>query len=155
MKNEDLQKWALGAEIIGGIAVTVTLIILIIEVRENTSVMRMAAYQDEIDRSNEWRYNVTANPDQRYVFQQWTLDNTEALDPAQEFTLRMILSSLFSQRESAYFARENGFLGDSEWQRMLSTACSAYNRTVANTDLWPRLATSLTDEFVSLLGAEC
>ena len=155
MKNKELQKWALGAEIIGGIAVTVTLIILIIEVRENTSVMRMAAYQDEIDRSNEWRYNVTADPDQRYVYQQWTLDNTEALDPAQEFTLRMILNSLFSQRESAYFARKNGFLGDSEWQRMLSPACAAYNRTVANTDLWPRLATTLTDEFVSLLDSEC
>ena len=155
MKNEDLQKWALGAEIIGGIAVTVTLIILIIEVRENTSVMRMAAYQDEIDRSNEWRYNVTADPDQRYVIQQWALDNAESLDPAQEFTLRLILSSLFSQRESAYFARENGFLGDSEWQRMLVPTCAAYNRTVANTDMWMRLAGALTSEFVTLLESEC
>jgi len=155
MKSEQLQKWALAAEIIGGIAVTVTLILLILEVRENTSVMRMTAYQDEIDRSNEWRYNVTADPEQRYVFQQWTLDNTKALDSDQEFMLRMILSSLFSQRESAYFAMENGFLGDSEWQRMLVPTCAAYNRTVANTDMWMRLAGALTSEFVTLLESEC
>jgi len=150
-----MKKWSQIIEIISGIAVLVTLVILVIEIRENTSVTRLSAYQEELDRSNEWRYNVTADPDQRYVFQQWTLDKADELDADQIFLLRMVLSSLFSQRESAYFANVAGFLGDGEWARMLSPACSAYNRTKKFPDMWDRIAIGLTDEFVNLLESEC
>lgn len=40
MTSEKLQKYALVAEIVGGIAVLVTLVILILQVRDNTNVIR-------------------------------------------------------------------------------------------------------------------
>ena len=44
--NQKLADWASIAEIISGIAVVVTLIVLIVEVRDNTEVLRVSAYND-------------------------------------------------------------------------------------------------------------
>jgi len=55
-----LHKWALIAEIVGAVAILLTLVILVIEVREgsrqtalNTQSLQLSAYQDLISQLNE------------------------------------------------------------------------------------------------------
>ena len=54
MNSEQLQKWALLAEVIGAAAVVITLIFLIVETRENTNAIQSQTYQAltaELNRS--------------------------------------------------------------------------------------------------------
>jgi len=55
MKNEKLQKWALIAEIVGGLAIVVSLVFLIIEVRGNSNLIRANAYDQNIQSLVDWR----------------------------------------------------------------------------------------------------
>ena len=50
-----LEKWALGAEILGGIAIVVTLIVLIIEVRGNTSAIQAQTINTLVANERERR----------------------------------------------------------------------------------------------------
>jgi hypothetical protein len=56
-----LSDWAGIAEIFSGIAVVVTLVFLIIGIRENTEVTRAATYADLLDGLNEYSMQVAAN----------------------------------------------------------------------------------------------
>ena len=40
MKSNTLQHWALSAEILGGVAVMLTLVLLVLEPRENTNAIQ-------------------------------------------------------------------------------------------------------------------
>ena len=155
MSKNRFKTWSQITDMVSGLAVLITLVILVIEVRENTAVTRMSAYQEELDRANEWRSNIASDPDQRYAYQQWSTGNGDELNPDQRFLLRMVLTSLFSQRESAYYAMLNGFLGDSEWERMFVPACGAFLRARGDNNMWGELSRFLTDDFVNILETEC
>lgn len=46
MENQQLQKWALIAEIIGGLAILATLVILVFEINASTQAMRAQTAQE-------------------------------------------------------------------------------------------------------------
>jgi hypothetical protein len=50
-----LEKWALGAEILGGVAIVVTLIVLVIEVRGNTSAIQAQTINTQVANERERR----------------------------------------------------------------------------------------------------
>ena len=50
-----LEKWALGAEILGGVAIVVTLIVLIIEIRGNTSAIQAQTINTLVANERERR----------------------------------------------------------------------------------------------------
>lgn len=50
-----LEKWALGAEIVGATAIVITLIILIVEVRGNSDAIRAQTISAQVDRELERR----------------------------------------------------------------------------------------------------
>ena len=45
MKTIKLQEWALFAEVLGGIAIVITLIFLVLETRANTNAIQVQTYQ--------------------------------------------------------------------------------------------------------------
>ncbi len=57
-----LEKWALIAEIIGGVAIVLSLLFVGLEIRGNTQVARAEAYESNIDSINEWRLELIRDP---------------------------------------------------------------------------------------------
>ena len=57
-----LEKWALIAEIIGGIAIVVTLMVLIVEIRGNSAAIRAATATSISDRTQTLILSSIANP---------------------------------------------------------------------------------------------
>ncbi len=55
MRSDQLQKWALGAEIAGAVAVVITLGFLAFQMRENTNAVQAQTYQALMQELNDWR----------------------------------------------------------------------------------------------------
>lgn len=54
MKDGQLQKWALLAEIFGGLAVVLSLVFVGLEVRQNSRALEVSAYQELIGQINDF-----------------------------------------------------------------------------------------------------
>ena len=55
MRSDQLQKWALGAEIAGAFAVVVTLGFVAFQMRENTNAVQAQTYQALMQELNDYR----------------------------------------------------------------------------------------------------
>jgi len=154
--NEKLQRWSLIAEIVGGLAVVVTLIVLIIEVRENSELTRTSAYQQEIQNFNDWRNNIIASPDQVRVFGSWArreeIPNQQTDDG---MLLTLILQNLFTSYESGFYSRDAGILGESEWDRVQRNICYEYQRAISEESYWGIIAPRLSTRFLSYMETDC
>ena len=56
-----LEKWALGAEILSGVAIVVTLIVLIVEVRGNTDAVQAQTLNSQREAQSERRTRIIEN----------------------------------------------------------------------------------------------
>ena len=65
--NQKLSDWASIAEIVSGVAVVITLIFLIVGIRENTNVVRASAFSDNLSAFNDFSMTVAADAELRAV----------------------------------------------------------------------------------------
>lgn len=146
-----LEKWALVAEIASGIAVLVTLVVLVIGVRDNTNVTRAAVYENLMSDLNQFNLAMVNDPELSLL---WAGDRSTA-DKDAEAASRLVLLNRVIYRiyESAYFSFENGSLGLAQWQRFGATICQTRRR--ADAELWSGTASVLTDEFLSYIEESC
>ena len=61
--NQKLSNWASIAEIIAAIGVIVTLIFLIVGIRENTEITRVTAFDRNMESVNQWRLEMAKDPE--------------------------------------------------------------------------------------------
>jgi hypothetical protein len=139
------------------VAVLVTLVFLILEVRENTAAIRTESYGESINRLNEWRLNLAVNKELAQMFADFNDGAVMELDRAERQQFGMVMTSLWSVYESAYFAQSYGTLGESEWSRFEQVMCSQYERAVAHKDgLWDReVQRILSPEFRYFVEEQC
>ena len=154
--DQKLQKWSLIAEIVGGIGVLITLLILVIELKTNSELTRTIAFQQEIGNLNEWRRNIASDPNQARIFTSYTRGE-ELPDNGTEdyFILQLIVTDQYTNYESAYLSRKSGILGDSEWQRVMRSACAAYRGTLRHEGFWDMVSFRITDEFANYIELSC
>ncbi len=151
-----LEKWALIAEIIGGVAIVLSLIFVGLEIRGNTQVVRAEAYERNIDSINEWRLELIRDP--RLVatagefYEVFGDDATD--EEVERFRLNLLLNTLFGVYEKSYYALQYGILGPDEWIRFESQACLNRARSI-EIGLWERMAVLLTREFADHLTVQC
>jgi hypothetical protein len=143
------------AEIASGIAVVVTLIFLIIGIRENTDVTRASMYSRNTDALIRVRDRVAADPDIAKWYQQLFNDELvrSDLEPHQYWQLGMVISNLFSVYENAYFSRQYGALGESEWRRFDTNICLQWRRMPS--DIKDVLFNTMTEEFIDYVVDLC
>ena len=113
-----LNDWALVAEIISGVAVVVTLVLLIVGVRDNTATLRATAAAASRD-------SLSSFSDQMLLLDDDRLDLiTRSVDPAaqwQDFTqaeqlwLETFQRSFFRRVEAQFFQFRNGLLDEDAW----------------------------------------
>ena len=154
MDNQNLQKWALIAEIVGGIAVLVTLLFLIVEVRENSAVIRASAYGQTTDMLNDWRLLGASDPELTALFREYFNGRMSTLNEVEVQQMYFFLATLWGTYENAYFARQYDILGSEEWSRILVQACEQY-RVAEPQNIWNGLSNLLSTEFHRYIPTEC
>jgi hypothetical protein len=154
-----LTEWASVAEIASGVAVVVTLIILIIGVNENTDVMRASAYKGYIDSLNELQASVLVDPDGLRVWDAYMGGSGAAaeLDGLDRRRLGIIILNVLRIYEGAYFSNRYGVIGAEEWSRFAGMLC-VHHRNVLVAGWAPRIfsgGTPLTAEFTQYMDQQC
>ena len=146
------------AEILASLAVLITLVFLVVEVRQNTEVTRAAAYDRSVDALNAWRLTIAGDPDLSARWQAYVTNDLEAHPDLADIRLQLLLNTIWAIYESAYYANQYGLLGASEWERHRVLTCVRY-RTDRPRWTEPFVGQSLRDiltpEFVSYVESAC
>lgn len=114
MKTGKLQNWALVAEIIGSIAVIISLVYVGIGVRQNTDAISVSNHQMlvamDIDKTTWFK-----DPEFAAMYVQ-ALNDVSRLSPAQEIQFGSFVSIIFNTWELIYFTHNNGLMDDNVWE---------------------------------------
>jgi hypothetical protein len=152
--NQKLSDWASIAEIISGIAVVVTLVFLILGVRENTNITRASMYQNIIEETNDLQEMVTVYPEMLRVWAAYVDGEASGFDELDNQRLNSIVLIQFRTFEAAYYSRNFAVIGEREWGRIDRTICDWVQRVhlVGRDRLLDRLT---TPEFSAYLAERC
>ena len=147
-----LEKWALIAEIASGMGVLVTLIFLVIGIRDNTNVTRAASYEDLMSDLNQVFLTVVDDPALSQLWARRREPNFESLSNGEFERLALLNRATWRIYDAAYYSFRNGSLGLEQWQRFADVICGA--RPMED-ELWSRTSFAVSAEFVAYVDASC
>jgi hypothetical protein len=107
----NLQKAALLAEIVGSIAVVVTLVVLIFEVRGNTDAILAGNRQSIAERTGEFALAVAGNPELAAIQAQALGGNPVETQQANSYMVAVL-----QLVQESYFLHKDGLLDDAIWR---------------------------------------
>lgn len=146
MNDNLLKRYALISEIVGGLAVLITLIILVIEVRQNTVAMRASTYDSiSADIANLQMSIATDDSLSEAEFIRQS-SGREALSPLQNFQRNHYFVSLFMMFERAFIQWESGNMEDRHWERFRESICRIATPGFEE-NVGPMVDSSTTPEF--------
>jgi len=108
--NQKLSDWATIAEVIGSFAVVVTLIVLIIQVRENTDVVQATNRQSAAERSESRTMAVAMNPEFAELLVRSYEPGAIAVGSSEEMRLFYFYASQMTSIEESYLLYREGLL---------------------------------------------
>jgi hypothetical protein len=142
--NQKLSDWASLAEIVASIAVVITLVMLMIDVRENTEVVRSNSYDDLLGDVNEQAFIIAQDERLTHIWRLYNAGAMAELTDEERFTLLTLLRSTFRTFEKAYFAYQYGTVGAREYERFDTQACRHF--AGMRSDLWGEIRQNLSDD---------
>ena len=126
-----LEKWALIAEVVSAAAILVTLVLLVLEVRTNTDVSRIAAYQSVTRDFDNWRSMVLNDPELLEMFAQLVVSGQypdPSDDPVARARLVLLTDNQFSGNEHAFLAWRGGI----KWHHDCYVSMKVANRWITD-----------------------
>jgi hypothetical protein len=148
-----LERSALVAEVVSGVAVVLTLVFLAVSIRANTAVTRAAAYEDLLDSINQFNLAIVNDAELAAIWTAFRTGRADELDEQASTRLILMARVLFRSYEAAYFFREYGILGRAEWERFGTTICSTYANTTST--FWPDVRSVLSSDFAAYIEGDC
>lgn len=152
--NQKLSDWASIAEIVSGIAVIVTLVFLILGVRENTEITRVSMYERSVDSLIRFRTEILSDPELTRLLGAFLDNELAEIEGLDSLRLRQMVFNFFQIYEKAYFADKYGVLGQAEWSRFEVQICLQYSRAVS-AQLADALRVVLTADFMEYIEVTC
>jgi len=140
---------AIGAigEVVGAIAVVITLLYLAVQTRQNTRAVQHATTRGVMEDANAWRFRIVEDPELSELFRTGLRD-PESLSPNDRYRFRMFLDALVFHWQHAITSGES--IPDANVTRVLSRPGGQW--------YWSRARDVLTPEFIdyveSLLAKE-
>ena len=122
MKLSELNEWL---TLIANIGVFAGLIFLAYEVQQNSDIARTAAYNDNINSFNEWRYEIVSDPELLQMMADY-----RGHEDATLLKKDMMVNAQWSIYEQAFYSYSYGLMGENEWDRFRGSACTNYRRVV-------------------------
>ena len=154
MNQQKLSYWVSAAEILSALAVVITLVVLIYDVRENTSITRIVMYADLIESFNEGSRIVSQDPEGLALIEAWISEDVLSLELIDRKRLEQMVQPLFRNYEIAFLAHDAGFYGEAEWERMQRQACMHFNRA-ESANFMEMVEAILTRPFFQFLSSTC
>lgn len=109
-----LERWALIAEIIGGVAVILSVIYLGFEVRQNTSAMKSLTHQQMFDTTSSLNQSISNDPQLAKLLAAANIDYTKLSD-GEKNQLMFLWINWFNMWHSGYLNWVAGFLDEEAW----------------------------------------
>jgi hypothetical protein len=147
--KEKLQEYALLAEIIGGIAIVCSLIFVGVQIRQNSEISEINAYQELISQIT--LINTLRVQDAEFADLFWRFDHGEQpRNESEQARLEAFLYMAFRHGDLAYRQYEKGLI-----DRDALVSVLAPTRTFLNTELgvevWDVLSRSLHPDYVAFV----
>ena len=153
--NRTLSDWASVTEIVSGIAVIISLVILIVGIRENTEVTRASVYENSINSMNDFRTRIIDDREIAGLWGAYQAGELEGLDQPDQSRVGQLIFMLFGVYEKSYYAQQYGVIGSSEWSRFEFQICRQYARVRSSQFLFQNLEVGMTQEFLGYIRASC
>ena len=132
-------------EILASVAVVVTLIFVVVEIRQNTEVARAASYAESMDGLTQWRLTMASDPELATLWEAYNFGG----ERSEDFRLNLLVSTLWGIYENAYYSNQRGLFGRSEWERFERQVCRNAARDL------PLIGNLLTEEFRAFAESGC
>lgn len=149
-----LPQWANIAEIVSGVAVVLTLVFLVVGIRENNEIARAAAYDSHLSSVNELRRNLLNDTELMLVWEAYRNGESGRLSEIERIRLEYQLNIQWAVYEKAWFAYQYGIIGDSEWTRFARVICLNSNLLRSN-GLEQTVRPQLTERFIGYVERTC
>ena len=143
MTNDKLQKWALIAEIGSGIAVLVTLIVLVIEVRSNTDAIKTDTYDRLVAEVIDWNTTIATDNEVGDAMRVFNFEGSDSANESQRYIIQRFIRSLWMIYERAFLQWEEGNMSDAQFVRFRTPICRGLPEAIGlNLDIALRRQTS-------------
>ena len=145
--------WKDIAELIGIAAIVVSLIAVVIELRQSTQELQFATLESTVGIYNNWRNKVIESDDVAEIWRKGTAG--ESLDPNQALRFRLLLSELMYAHQAAYVRIARGAeYSEGQESTMRSTILSLL-KSEAVRERWKldRFGSAYTEEFVEFVDS--
>ena len=108
---------AIGAlgELVGAVAVVVSIIYLALQVRQNSADVRSGGYQGAVQSANQFLESLTGDPESRKIFTK-ALESFDELDEDGQVVARMLFLQLFMYYEAFYYQYLEGVVNEEIWE---------------------------------------
>ena len=117
-----LEKWALASEIIGAFAIVVTLIFLLLEVRDNTAAIRASSILEVNKIAREHLITMWTNADANRI-DQIGAQNLSELSPEERQRYYWNVRSFWLGMQTVYRQYDLGTLPEEEWRVYYDVIC--------------------------------
>ncbi len=132
--------------ILANLGVIAGIVFLALEIRQNTAVARASSYQQSAAGIADVRIAIASDPELTRLYHLFQTDRlSDDLDDESRLRLNLLINNFLSASENAYFARQYGILGDSEWERMEGVGCAHFRGA----------AVFVSREFFTYLASNC
>lgn len=148
-----LKKWASIAEIVSGAAVAITLVFLVLGLRDNANTTRSAVYEALMTDFNDFNLTIMNNPDLYTLWSNRFEVKMASLGDEEVDRLRLMSRVLYRILDAAYWSFESGTLSAAQWERFQISICTGVTRY--DPALWETTATTLSDEFTGYAEETC
>jgi len=152
--NQQLSTWANVAEIVSGVAVVITLVFLILSIRDDTGTTRTLVFQELMTSLNDFQ-NVILQDDQLttvWIARARPDANASDLTEVEQGKLVIMFQTIMRVMDSAFSASQYGTIDQSQADRLLVSACLNYGfYQRRNRELEGRILLPISDEFRAFL----
>ena len=154
--KERLQEYALIAEIVGGIAIVLSLIFVGMQIRQNSEISQVNAYQELVSQITVM--NTLRVQDAEFADLFWRFDHgQQPQDDKERARLEAFLYMVFRHGDLAYRQYDKGLIDQDGLISVLSPTRSFLNTQIGR-EVWETLSPSLQSgyvDFVEDVGVLC
>ena len=152
--KEKLQEYALIAEIVGAVAIVLSLVFVGIGIRENNDLNRYLAYDRNIASIISERDLMILNVDIMSMYRNYQAGDISNLTDTDRYRLIYVIRNTFGNYEKAYYSYSLNIMEDPEWTRYETQICVQKNYLDINQlkdDIYP----VLSNEFQEFIDNFC
>ena len=145
-----LKQWSQIGEVIGAVAIVVSLIYVASELRQNTEATQAATFQQMVQLSSTRLITMASDADMADILRRGIQD-LDTLTDQERFRFFLVNRAQWRAMEAAYFQRQHGVLGDPEWNSYKSLMCGELRAVMGRQASWDVHRSVLSPDFVSFI----